>query len=62
MSMSEIAWFQHLLGGIESILSGMKALRLAAIVLGFAVVLYLILIVFLPEWIIAWVPHLPKIT
>jgi len=25
MSMSEIAWFQHLLGGIESILSGMKA-------------------------------------
>ena len=46
--------------GIKSILSRMKAVRIVAIAVGAIVVLYLLLIAFIPEWmIVGFRFHLP---
>jgi hypothetical protein len=51
-SKSEIGCFQHPQDSIKSILFGMKAVRIVAIAVGTLVVFYMLVITFVPEWMI----------
>lgn len=53
--MSVIAWLQQPQARNGSILFGMKAVRIVGIALGAVVVLYFLVISFIPEWMIVGV-------